>query len=296
MTDLREPTSPSTPSQSVVPASPDDAADPLHNLYRMSRTAGLGSGDYVAINNTSILALILGLAGVLSMLYPLLLIISAAALVCGIMALLQIRSSNGTQSGRTFAILGILLALGLGGLAGAKLALAGIETHREEAAIDDLVQRLSGLLVARKYDEAYQSCFSVGFKGQFTQQEFVDRWRPFERYAGGIKSFDWGKHADIQETRGSDVKRAAAGSLLKFNDSSNVATQGIGFVKENGQWHIDGIQSLFEKEANGRGGGGGGGQPDPRVPQGPAPSFPLPGTPGAPPTGPAAPQPAIPRD
>jgi hypothetical protein len=292
MTDLREPTTPPTQPPTAASASPDDAADPLHNLYRMSRTAGLGSGDYVAINNTSILALILGLAGVLSMLYPLLLLVSAAALVCGIMALVQIRSSNGTQSGRTFAILGILLALGLGGLAGARLAIGGIETHREEAAIDDLVKRLSGMLVEKKYEQAYQDCFSDGFKGQFTQQEFVDRWRPFERYAGGIKAFEWGKHADIQETRGSDVKRAAAGSVLRFNNSTDVATQGIGFVKENGQWHIDGIQSLFEKETRSRGGSGGG-QPDPRAPQGPAPSFPLPGAPGAP-ASPGIPQPALP--
>jgi hypothetical protein len=291
MTDLREPTTPPTQPQTAAPANPDDAADPLHNLYRMSRTAGLGSGDYVAINNTSILALILGLAGVLSMLYPLLLIVSAAALVCGIMALVQIRSSNGTQSGRTFAIIGILSALGLGGLAGARLAIAGLETHREEAAIDNLVQRLSGLLVEKKYEQAYQTCFSDGFKSQFTQQEFVDRWRPFERYGGGIKSFDWGKHADIQSVRGSDVKRAAAGSVLRFNTAGEVATQNIGFSKENGEWRIEGIQSLFEKEARTRGGSGG--QPDPRVPQGPAPTFTLPGSPGAP-ANPGVPQPAIP--
>jgi hypothetical protein len=289
MTDLRESTTPPTPSPAAS-VSADDAADPLHNLYRMSRTAGLGSGDYVAINNTAILALILGLAGVLSMLYPLLLIVSAAALVCGIMALVQIRSSNGTQSGRTFAILGILLALGLGGLAGARLALGGLETHREESAIDDLVKRLSGLLVERKYEQAYQTCFSEGFKGQFTQQEFVDRWRPFERFGGGIKTFDWGKHADIQSVRGSDVKRAAAGSMVRFNSSGEIATQGIGFVKENGEWRIDGIQSLFEKEAKSRGSSG---QPDPRVPQGPAPAFPLPGAPGSP-ANPGVPQPALP--
>jgi hypothetical protein len=291
MTDLRESTTPPTPPQTAAAesAAAADAADPLHNLYRMSRTAGLGSGDYVAINNTSILALILGLAGVLSMVYPLLLIISAAALVCGIMALVQIRSSNGTQSGRIFAVLGILLALGLGGLAGARLAMAGIDAHREEAAIDSLVKRTSDLLLQKNYEEAYKSCFSDNFKSQFTQQEFVDRWRPFERYAGGIKAFDWGKHADIQAVRGSDTKRAAAGSIIRFNSTTDVATQAIVFVKENGEWRIDYLQSLFEKESRGKGSAG---QPDPRVPQG-APNFTLPGAPGAPSQQPA-PAPALP--
>lgn len=291
MTDLRESTTPPTQSQSAASARAEDAADPLHSLYRMSRTAGLGSGDYVAINNTSILALIFGLAGVLSMLYPLLLIISAAALVCGVLALVQIRSSNGTQSGRSFAVLGILLALGLGGLAGAKLAIGGIETHREEAAIDDLIKRFNGLVLEKKYEQAYDDCFSDGFKSQFTKQEFVDRWRPFERFSGGIKEFNWGGKADIQSSRGSDVKRAAAGSVLRFNKTTDVATQAIGFIKENDAWRIDAIQSLFEKEAK----RGGDGSPDPRVPQN-APTFTLPGAPGSPaPQQPAIPAPAIPQ-
>jgi hypothetical protein len=290
MTDLREPTTPPQPTPPAVSANDAAAAaDPLHNLYRMSRTAGLGSGDYVAINNTSVLALILGLAGVLSMLYPLLLIVSAAALVCGILALVQIRSSNGTQSGRTFAILGILLALGLGGLAAARLAIGGIETHRDEAAIDVLVQRLSKLLVEKKYEEAYRTCFSDGFKGQFTEQEFVDRVRPFERFSGGIKSFDWGKKADIQSSRATDIKRATAGSIIRFNGVSDVATQSIGFVKENDEWRVDGIQSIFEKDTRARSGGGG--QPAPQ--QEPAPTFTLPGAPGAP-VGPPVQAPAIP--
>src|SRR3954471_20757728 len=107
MTELRDSTSTTAANPRPAGDPAPDAADPLHNLYRMSRTAGLGSGDYVAINNTAILSLILGLAGVLSVLYPLLLVVSAAALVCGILALVQIRSSNGTQSGRAFAALGI---------------------------------------------------------------------------------------------------------------------------------------------------------------------------------------------
>jgi hypothetical protein len=287
MTDLREPTTPPQATPPAVSANDVAAADPLHNLYRMSRTAGLGSGDYVAINSTAVLALILGLAGVLSMLYPLLLIVSGAALVCGILALVQIRSSNGTQSGRMFAILGILLALGLGGLAGARLAIGGIETHRDEAAIDALVQRLSNLLVEKKYEEAYRTCFSDGFKGQVTEPKFVDRVRTFERISGGIKSFDWGKKADIQSSRGTDTKRAAAGSILRFNGISEVATQSIFFVKEKEDWLIDGIQSIFDEDTRSRPSGG------QSAPQGPAPTFTLPGAPGAP-AGPPVQTPAIP--
>jgi serine/threonine protein kinase len=83
------------------------------------------------------------------------------------------------------------------------------------------------------------------------------------------------------------IERAKDGTVVPID----VATQGIAFVKENGAWRIEGIQSLFEKEARGRGGDGS--QPDPRVPQG-SPTFQLPGAPGAPGPQQQQQQPAVP--
>src|SRR5687768_5111201 len=108
MTDLRD--KPALQAAgSTGAATADPAPDPLHNLYRMSRTAGLGSGEYVAINNTSVIAFLMGVASVLALLNPFLLVFAVVAVVLGVMALIQIRSSNGTQTGRAFAIAGILL-------------------------------------------------------------------------------------------------------------------------------------------------------------------------------------------
>src|SRR4051794_26864016 len=156
MTELRDRTStPAAPSQ--APASGTGTggeADPLHNLYRMSRTAGLGSGDYVAINNTAIAALLLGVASTLSLLWPAALVVAAAAIVCGILALIQISSSNGTQSGRALAALGILLALALGGVTGVKMVAASAQHRRDEAKIGELVKRLNDLIVAKQYGQA----------------------------------------------------------------------------------------------------------------------------------------------
>src|SRR5688572_26011279 len=104
MTELRNPTSSQTSSTATASKSVSAEADPLHNLYRMSRTAGLGSGDYVAVNNTSVLALLLSLASLLSLLSPWVLVVCVAAIVCGVLALKQIRSSNGTQTGSLFAV------------------------------------------------------------------------------------------------------------------------------------------------------------------------------------------------
>jgi hypothetical protein len=130
----------------------------------MSRTAGLGSGDYVAINNTAIVALLLGLASTFALLWPAALVVAAGASSAASWRFLQIRSSNGTETGRTFAILGILLGIGLGGAAGGKIVLRGFEHRRDEAKIDELVKQLNDKIVARQYGQAYQNPVQRGLQ------------------------------------------------------------------------------------------------------------------------------------
>src|SRR3989442_50419 len=90
--------------------------DPFLKLHKMSTTAGLGSGDYVAINGTAIASLLLGIASALVLFGAhLLLLIPLAGVVCGILAFRQIADSNGTQTGRGLAAVGLLLSLGFGG-------------------------------------------------------------------------------------------------------------------------------------------------------------------------------------
>src|SRR5687767_9055265 len=73
-----------------------DGADPLAKLHRMSRTAGLGTQDYVAINVAAVVSALLGLASVLALVTSLLLVIPVAGVICGLVALYQIKDSNGT--------------------------------------------------------------------------------------------------------------------------------------------------------------------------------------------------------
>src|SRR4051812_11954856 len=100
MTDLK-----SNPTQQA-----DD--DPLSHLHKMSTTAGLGSGEYVAVNGMAVVAIILGLASSLSLLDTAFLVsVPPLTIVLAILALWQISDSNGTQTGRGLAIGGLLLAL-----------------------------------------------------------------------------------------------------------------------------------------------------------------------------------------
>src|SRR5213596_2432440 len=101
------------PSQSPPGQPPDD--DPLAHLHKMSTTAGLGSGDYVAVNGAAVFALLLGLASALALLDELLLVIPLTGIIIAMVARRQIRQSNGTQTGRGLVALGVLLMLVFGG-------------------------------------------------------------------------------------------------------------------------------------------------------------------------------------
>jgi hypothetical protein len=244
MTDFREPTASSvTPTGAAVSPSSGDA---LHNLYRMSRTAGLGSGDYVAINNTSILALLLGLASLLAILFPLMAVIPVLAVVVGVMALVQIRSSNGTQSGRVFATLGILLGIVLGGATIGKMVMAGVQERRDEAAIDGVIKRLSDFIVAKQYSQAYQTLFSEDFKKNISEKDFETRWESFVPAVGNVVSIGWGGRAEFVHIKETGITRAIATGTMKFEKFDN-AQQPFVFVNRDGEWVIDEVKQLFDQ-------------------------------------------------
>jgi hypothetical protein len=258
MTELREE---NAASASPAAGGNKDDAEALHHLYRMSRTAGLGSGDYVAINNTAIVSLLLGCTSVLSLIYPLMLIVAAAALVCGIIALVQIRTSNGTQTGRTFAAFGILLALALGGVSAYRMAMEYVQKRNDSHAIGKVVDQLSDLIVARQYSQAYNALFSDSFHTAFSEQKFADAWEPLVQRFGAIQKIDWGHQAEFDVIRGTETRRGIIISTVKFEKYPDPARQPMAFILKDGQWLIDDFSQLFPKPtakgAQGQGGGSG---------------------------------------
>src|SRR5438046_5220936 len=90
---------------------PSSQDDPIAHLHRMSTTAGVGSQEYVAINNLAVIAALLGLGTALAFVHIFFVILGLAGIACGTIAMLQIRDSNGTQGGRGLAWTGIVLSL-----------------------------------------------------------------------------------------------------------------------------------------------------------------------------------------
>src|SRR5438477_8310665 len=142
------------PSQTQPPAPGDD--DPLAHLHKMSTTAGLGSGDYVAVNGTAVFALLLGIASALALMTEVLLVLPLAGLVTAIIGLRQINHSNGTQTGKGLVVIAMVLALGLGGFVLGRWATEGWRTREDRKAIHQLIADFSAKVKADDVSGAYQ--------------------------------------------------------------------------------------------------------------------------------------------
>lgn len=239
MPDLQDqPTSPNA-SQS------DGASDPLTGLFHMSTTAGVGTQDYVAINSVAVVCLFLGLASVLAFLSTIFLLLAVAGLVCGIIAIVQIRGSNRTQSGIGLASLGILLCLGIGGGRGAYQTIHRFHVSTDEREVADQMKKLGNLIGAEKYDEAYV-LFDDRFKDRVTQTQFAAAFRNFgtDPASGLIRSIEWNNEPmNIEEQ--ADAVYASGMAFFKFERDPAPRRSVVDFEKVDGQWHVHNIDAIF---------------------------------------------------
>lgn len=246
MTDLRD--NPSAATAAAAGTGPD----PLHNLYRMSRTAGLGSGEYVAINNTSVFAFLMGLASVLALLNAFLLVFCVVAIVLGGIALLQIRSSNGTQTGQAFAVVGILLALIFGGTTGGKVAMARAERQKSEADVAQVIAQLGQRLAKQEYAQAYGTLFSEKFREDFSAETFTTRWETITRQAGAVQSVTWLGRSHIEPPRAAGDRRAQTKAEFRFEKVPQASPLTVTLVQQEGEWVIETIGEVFNADAERR--------------------------------------------
>src|SRR5829696_1587984 len=120
--------------------------DPLSHLHKMSTTAGLGSGDYVAVNGAAVFALLLGLASMLTMLEEILLVIPLACIVVSVIAWRQINQSNGTQTGKGLIVAGLVCAFAFGGFIFAREATDDLRTRGDRTLIKKTVEEFGAKL------------------------------------------------------------------------------------------------------------------------------------------------------
>lgn len=248
MTQLKDKT-PQSPADRPSGGGYDDQ-NPLASLHKMSTTAGISSQEYVAINLPSIIALLVGLASVLAALSPVLLLVPVAGVAVGLVALSQIRASNGTQTGRAFAWLGIVLSLAVGSLVLAGAVVERSRTAADRGVIINQIAELGRTLDAEDYDKAY-AMFSDRFRNRVNRAVFEGVWKQSQSIPelGRIVSMHWNETSIyFEDEPGSGTRVASAYAWVNFSKGKDRARHAIVFRKAGGTWVIDDAPQLFPGE------------------------------------------------
>ena len=221
--------------------------DPLAKLYHMSTTAGVGTQEYVAINSTAIAALILGFGSVLALLHPVLLVIPIAAAVCAVFAFIQIRDSNGTQTGRALAGIGLLLAVAFGGGKGAYDIFDRVRTRGDEQQISQLIDQFGQAVVAGNYDQAYD-LFTERFRNRVDRITFESTFKRLQQMSdsGPLEKVTWNQEHMAFE-RGDDTRKSAAAmTFMRWRQQPAPGSRVLfNFLTEGGRWRINDIATIF---------------------------------------------------
>ncbi|HEV7299371.1 MAG TPA: hypothetical protein VGN72_08405 [Tepidisphaeraceae bacterium] len=247
-----------TDDRATAPAArdADSGTEGLLKLHKMSTTAGVGSGDYVAVNGTSIVALLLGVGSWLTLMNPVLLFIPVAAVICAIFAIRQIGESNGTQTGRPLAIIGLLLALGIGGWVAVKQISESSKVRADTQAVNQAIRQLGDQVREGRANEAYDA-LSPKFKSQVSRDLFVGRMnsaRNNERF-GSLQGID-SNNLVVFDTESSGDRTAVAAGLMRFDKVAEPLRQTMMFRQVDGKWVIDSLPDLFPPPGQPGGPGG----------------------------------------
>lgn len=175
-----------------TPQNPDQASEPhldnLAKLHRMSRTAGLATTDYAAVNVAAVMTAILGAASFLAIVDRVFLVIPVAGVVVGIIALSQVLGSNRTQTGLAIAILGLAACVGFSGVSGYRYYSALQREAADKKVLTGIAEQFGKHLAARDYDAAY-AMFDARLKERVPKkqlEQFIAL--QLERPLGNIKS------------------------------------------------------------------------------------------------------------
>jgi hypothetical protein len=234
---------------------PPDENDPLAHLYKMSRTAGLGSGDYVAINTVAVVSLVFGIAGALVVVDSLFIVLPLVGLILGIIAFRQVRQSNGTQSGAGMAGLAMLLSIAfLGGKVGKeeidylrrradkKEIVAMISTFGQDISqIEPANPDATNSHLASAYD-----MFDEAFKSRVSLKQFESLWistlqSPYYGPMVSMYSNDLLKF-DVDPKSGDEVCTSIAIAEFKRGEAPRWA---MNFRQLNDKWYIEDMPEVF---------------------------------------------------
>jgi len=221
--------------------------DPLSHLHKMSTTAGLGSGEYVAVNGAAVFALLLGLASALTLLDEVLLIIPLTAFIVAIIGWRQINESNGTQTGKGLIAIALLCALGFGGFVVARETTRGLRTRDDRAAVNRTVLEFGDKIKAGDMTGAY-GLFSDRFR-QTVDTERFNRQMGLLRQSeifGKLTQTQWNGLADFQ-TDNATGQRYAVTKMKMTLDKTTIDVDAT-LRKDGARWVFESMPTFFQTQ------------------------------------------------
>ena len=233
------------------PTAKESDADPFHSMYRMSTTAGVGSGDYLAINAMAVASIFLGVASAAVLFNELgLLFVPALAAICGVLALHGIANSNNTQTGKELAIVGLLLAIGFGGYALVASISASVRNHADERDIAALIHGFGEDLKSGNYHAAYNKC-DKQFQSLVPEPYFSGLMQVVTHNSvrGEMTTMDWNGRLAFESNAVTNVYQATGMSVAKFSTGYEPLRINILFSQIDGKWLIDQIPQVFPPDA-----------------------------------------------
>ena len=221
--------------------------DQLLHLHKMSTTAGLGTQEYAAVNVTSVVAVLFGLASLLSMANVVLLVIPVVGVILGFIGLRQVQKSNGTQTGKGLAITGLLLSGIITTVIFSYQAVKEYHTRADQQAIAALCHKYGDLVAQNKFDEAY-SLFDDEFKNRVNQQAFTVHLTNIQNQGTllpPMSGFDWNGLAEFQPADNGEIT-ADSVMIVRYKGSEFEGRMSARFRRNAaGVWLFENIPDQF---------------------------------------------------
>jgi len=224
----------------------DAAAEHFSHLHKMSTTAGVTNQEYVAVNPLAVVAALLGVASGLAFFGWLLMVIPIAGIIFAIVAIRQIADSNGTQTGKGLAIVGLALCLLCAAGMMVQRYLEAAAVRNDEQAIASAIAQTGRLIGGRDYKSAYAQ-FDDAFQQQFSYERFQQTWETVQSsYVGKLEKMEWnGVRPAFRSAEGSPVANAVG--RIKFQNAGEERYELV-MRKVGNKWLINALPAFFREQ------------------------------------------------
>ena len=260
------PVAPAAASSATAPAG-DAGLDHLAHLHRMSRTAGLGSSEYAAVNVAAVVAVLIGAASALALVTPVFLFLPVLGTIIALVAIKQVRGSNGTQTGLGLAVLALALSFGLTAFTGVKALAAAARERVDVEQLDRLTVDFGKDLAEKRYADAYKRT-DTRFQEMVTTERLEGLFTELEHAPaiGPLKGVSTPKLFNIEVDPETGLRMATSKATFETEKRTGptALVTDITYRHDGTGWHIYAIPQLFQAQKPGAAGGGG------AAPSGPA--------------------------